>query len=195
MGELFPRVDFIVTNLPLSNRAVVRFYSKRGTAEQWIKEGKQAAHWTRLSCHRFRANEIRAASERARLQRRASLVAAGAPEAHRALVIDQSPAAPRQDRRALGETRALLLAVAGGEPPDPTPVRVDATTDLGALGADRLTGESRRGPSGQTAGRNAGEVFEKCSGVMSLPARSAVMGTPLPAHKPTAKIFGRRARC
>ena len=26
---------------------------------QWIKEGKQAAHWTRLSCHRFRANEVR----------------------------------------------------------------------------------------------------------------------------------------
>ena len=59
VGELFPRVGFIVTNLPLSNRAVVRFYNKRGTAEQWIKEGKQAAHWTRLSCHRFRANEVR----------------------------------------------------------------------------------------------------------------------------------------
>jgi Transposase DDE domain group 1 len=29
------------------------------TAEQWIKEGKQATHWTRLSCHRFRANEAR----------------------------------------------------------------------------------------------------------------------------------------
>src|SRR5207249_11662422 len=56
-GELFPRVGFIVTNLPLPNRAVV--CNKRGTAEQWIKEGKQAAHWTRLSCHRFRANEVR----------------------------------------------------------------------------------------------------------------------------------------
>ncbi len=32
---------------------------KRGTVEQWIKEGKQATHWTRLSCHRFRANEAR----------------------------------------------------------------------------------------------------------------------------------------
>ena len=59
VGELFPRVGFILTNLPLQNRAVVRFYNKRGTAEQWIKEGKQAAHWTRLSCHRFRANEVR----------------------------------------------------------------------------------------------------------------------------------------
>jgi hypothetical protein len=58
-GELFPRVGFIVTNLSLPSRAVVRFYNKRGPAEQWIKEGKQATHWTRLSCHRFRANEAR----------------------------------------------------------------------------------------------------------------------------------------
>jgi Transposase DDE domain group 1 len=47
-GESFPRVGFIVTNLPLPNRAVVRFYNRRGAAEHWIKEGKQAAHWTRL---------------------------------------------------------------------------------------------------------------------------------------------------
>ena len=58
-GELFPRVGFIVANLSLPSRAVVSFYNKRGTAEQWIKEGKQATHWTRLSCHRFRANETR----------------------------------------------------------------------------------------------------------------------------------------
>jgi len=31
-------------------RAVVHFYNQRGTAEQWIKEGKEATHWTRLSC-------------------------------------------------------------------------------------------------------------------------------------------------
>jgi Transposase DDE domain group 1 len=57
--ELFPRVGFIVTNMTLPSRSVVRFYNKRGTAEQWIKEGKQAAHCERLSCHRFRANEVR----------------------------------------------------------------------------------------------------------------------------------------
>jgi len=54
-----PRVGFIVTNLTLPSRAVVRFYNKRGTAEQWIKEGKQAVKMTRLSCHRFRSNEVR----------------------------------------------------------------------------------------------------------------------------------------
>jgi hypothetical protein len=37
-GELFPRVGFIVTNLPTESRAVVRFYNTRGTAEQWIRE-------------------------------------------------------------------------------------------------------------------------------------------------------------
>ena len=58
-GELFPRVGFIVTNLSAPNREVVRFYNKRGMAEQWIKEGKQAVAMTRLSCHRFRANEVR----------------------------------------------------------------------------------------------------------------------------------------
>ena len=47
--ELFPRVGFIVTNLTVPSRAVVRFYNKRGTAEQWIKEGKQAVKMTWLS--------------------------------------------------------------------------------------------------------------------------------------------------
>jgi hypothetical protein len=59
VGELFPRVGFIVTNLETDSRAVVRFYNKRGTAEQWIKEGKQAVKMRRLSCHRFRSNEVR----------------------------------------------------------------------------------------------------------------------------------------
>ena len=31
----------------------------RGTAEQWIKEGKHALNWTRLSCHKFVANQVR----------------------------------------------------------------------------------------------------------------------------------------
>lgn len=58
-GELFPRVGFIVTNLPMDPDWVVRFYNQRGTAEQHIKEGKYAFRWTRLSCRRFRDNEVR----------------------------------------------------------------------------------------------------------------------------------------
>ena len=58
-GELFPRVGFIVTNLSRTSEAVVRFYNGRGTAEQWIKEGKNAVKWTRLSCHDFVDNQVR----------------------------------------------------------------------------------------------------------------------------------------
>ena len=58
-GELFPRVGFIVTNLSRSDERVVKFYNGRGTAEQWIKEGKNAVKWTRLSCHDFVDNQVR----------------------------------------------------------------------------------------------------------------------------------------
>jgi len=58
-GELFPRVGFIVTNLRRPARQVVKFYNGRGTAEQWIKEGKNAVKWTRLSCHDFVDNQVR----------------------------------------------------------------------------------------------------------------------------------------
>jgi Transposase DDE domain group 1 len=58
-GELFPRVGFVVTNLKWHSKKVVRFYNKRGTAEQWIKEGKNAVNWTKLSCRRFKDNAAR----------------------------------------------------------------------------------------------------------------------------------------
>jgi hypothetical protein len=58
-GELYPRVGFIVTNLSRPAERVVAFYNRRGTAEQWIKEGKKAIKWTRLSCRKFRNNEVR----------------------------------------------------------------------------------------------------------------------------------------
>ncbi len=58
-GELFPRIGFIVTNLRWRAKNVVSFYNHRGTAEQWIKEGKYALHWTRLSCHDFVDNQVR----------------------------------------------------------------------------------------------------------------------------------------
>jgi hypothetical protein len=58
-SELFPRIGFIVTNLRWKSSNVVKFYNKRGTAEQWIKEGKYALKWTRLSCHDFLDNQVR----------------------------------------------------------------------------------------------------------------------------------------
>jgi hypothetical protein len=58
-GELFPRVGFIVTNLRWRSKKVVRFSNRRGMAEQWIKEGKNAVKWTKLSCRRFKDNAAR----------------------------------------------------------------------------------------------------------------------------------------
>ena len=58
-GELFPKVGFIVTNRSLPNDRVLAFYNGRGAAEQWIKEGKHALKWTRLSYMRFTANAVR----------------------------------------------------------------------------------------------------------------------------------------
>jgi hypothetical protein len=58
-GELYLRVGFIVTNLARSAEGVVSFYNRRGTCEQYIKEGKGAIKWTRLSCRTFVANAVR----------------------------------------------------------------------------------------------------------------------------------------
>jgi len=141
-GELFPRVGFIVTNLETDSRAVVRFYNKRGTAEQWIKEGKQAVKMTRLSCHLFRSNEVRLLL---------SLIAynlgnlwrgvpsgPGAAEADRRLVLGQLAAAVGEDRRAFDQARPVLLAASGGEPPDAAVVREHGVPDRSAAGAHRI---------------------------------------------------------
>jgi Transposase DDE domain group 1 len=58
-GELYRRVGFIVTNLARPAVRLVAFYNQRGTAEQWIKEGKGAIKWTRLSCRTFAADAVR----------------------------------------------------------------------------------------------------------------------------------------
>jgi hypothetical protein len=58
-GELYPCVDFILTNMARSAENVVAFYNRRGTCEQWIKEDKGAIKWRRLSCRSFAANAVR----------------------------------------------------------------------------------------------------------------------------------------
>jgi len=59
LRRALPRVGFIVTNLVRPAERVVAFYNQRGIAEQWIKEGKGAIKWTRLSCRTFAANAVR----------------------------------------------------------------------------------------------------------------------------------------
>jgi len=108
VGELFPRVGFIVTNLEIDSRAVVRFCNKRGTAEQWIKEGKQAVKMTRPSCHRFRSNEVRLwlsliAYYLGNLWRRL------AAQEDRELVADEFASTVGEDGRQAGQARSVLL--------------------------------------------------------------------------------------
>ena len=58
-GRTLSRVGFIVANMAHPPTNVVAFYNKRGTCEQWIKKGKGAIKWTRLSCRTFAANAVR----------------------------------------------------------------------------------------------------------------------------------------
>jgi len=45
--------------LPMEPDWIIRFYNQRGTAEQHIREGKQANNWTQLSCMGMAQNEVR----------------------------------------------------------------------------------------------------------------------------------------
>ena len=58
-GELYPRGGFIITNLARPADRVGTFHDQHGTCEQYIKEGKNAIKWTRLSCRTFAANAVR----------------------------------------------------------------------------------------------------------------------------------------
>lgn len=58
-GELFPRVNFVVTNSRLFAGKVVKVYNGRGDVENRIKEGKNTLRWDKTSCQRFEANQAR----------------------------------------------------------------------------------------------------------------------------------------
>jgi hypothetical protein len=160
-GELFPRVGFIVTNLETDSRAVVRFYNKRGTAEQWIKEGKQAVKTTRLSCHRFRSNEVRLwlsviAYNLGNLWRRVVL----------GLRVGKWSLTGLQQRLvktggAADQARPVLLVVAGGGTLDAAAVRGDAATGpRGRPGVASAGGIAGAKAAATKAGRSRFELLE-----------------------------------
>ena len=123
IGELFPRVGFTVTNLEMPSRAVVRFYNKRGTAEQWIKEGKQAVKNDTAFLSSFPLERCATGVEPAGLQLGEPVAAPGAATTNRELVADQFTATFGEDRRAIGEACALLLASPGGRASEPAAIR------------------------------------------------------------------------
>jgi hypothetical protein len=98
-GELCPRVGFIVTNMSRPAERVVAFYNKRGTAEQWIKEGKGAIKWTRLSCRTFAANAVRLQLHGLAYNLGNFPAHAGDTGADQGLVTDKCEGQADQDRR------------------------------------------------------------------------------------------------
>lgn len=136
--ELFPRVGFIATNRTLPNRAAVRLYNKRGTAEQGIKEGKQAVRMSRLSCHGFRSNDVRLSL---------SLIAYNLGNLWRRLAlpakIDSWPMTSLPQRlvktggRSVKHGRYCWLLLAEGAP-DAAIVREHDAADHGTAPADRV---------------------------------------------------------
>jgi len=59
VGELFPRVGFIVTNSNMEAQRVITVYNGRAEIENRIKEGKNTLRWDKTSCDRFAANQAR----------------------------------------------------------------------------------------------------------------------------------------
>jgi hypothetical protein len=59
VGELFPRVGFIVTNSSLAAHKVITICNGRAEIENRIKEGKNTLRRDKTSCHRFAANQAR----------------------------------------------------------------------------------------------------------------------------------------
>jgi len=129
--------------------APVEFYNKRGTAEQWIKAGKEAVKLTWLSCHRFRTNEVRLwlsviAYNPGNLWRRLGL-----PKRIDTWSLTSLQQRFDEDGRPAREARAVLLAVAGGRAPDTAAVRGGRAAACDAAGTRGVAARDRCGQRGR----------------------------------------------
>jgi hypothetical protein len=159
-GELFPRIGFVVTNLTLPSRAVVRFYNKRGYGRAVDQRGQAGGKDDAADLPPVPVERGVAVAERDRIQLGQPVAAAGAAEGNRNVVVDQLAAAAGEDRRPVGKACPLLLAVVGREPSDAAPVRKYAAADSGFAAAGRIGAAARRNQSGRRRGVEGG-VSEK----------------------------------
>ena len=104
-GELFPRVGFIVTNLSYPPKGIVRFYNGRGTAEQWIKEGKYAPELDPAFLPQVRGQPGETMAVRPDLQPGQLYEKAGVAGGYEALDSEQSSDQADQDGWATGTPR------------------------------------------------------------------------------------------
>ena len=154
-GELFPRVGFIVTNMSRPAERVVDFYNGRGTAEQWIKEGKDAIRWTRLSCRAFTAQRCAPPAPRARLQSRQFPAHVGHARADQALVADE----PEGEAVKIGARMVPMAATSSSSWPrwrSPDPVRRDPAADRPA--AAKAAAAPRMSIEAMNDGNSMGEM-------------------------------------
>ena len=167
----YPRVGFIVTNLKRPAERVSKFYNGRGTAEQWIREGKYALRWTRLSCHSFRHNAVRLQLHALAYNLANFLRSLALPQRGRAVVADDLAREAGQDRRPDRAPRPLrrLPAGRGGRAAgavrrDPAPDRPPARTARGGglTGADHgaagVEGRTMRRRSVEPAGSRRADL-------------------------------------
>ena len=98
---------------------MVKSYNGRGTAERWIKEGKNAVKWTRLSCHDFVDNQVRLSRCTSGSGLREKLIKIGAKVVtHTRYVVFQiaeaalgiMPARGRPDTRSAEQEECLLMS-------------------------------------------------------------------------------------
>ena len=86
---------------------IVAFYNQRGTCEQWIKEGKGAIKWTRLSCRTFAANAVRLQLHALAYNLGNFMRTLAMPKAAEPMVADQPAREADQDRRQGHQPRPL----------------------------------------------------------------------------------------
>ena len=138
-GELYPRVGFIVTNLARSAEGIVAFYNRRGTCEQYIKEGKNAIKWTRLSCRTFAANAVRLQLHALAYNLGNFMRTLAMPKTVESVVADQPAREADQNRREGRQSRPIRHVPARrgrGAAPD---VRRNPVADRPAAGTARAS--------------------------------------------------------
>src|SRR5262249_55441391 len=118
-------------------RGIVAFYNQRGTAEQWIKEGKGAIKWTRLSCRTFAANSVRLQLHAPGLQFGQLHAHPGDAEDGRAVVADQPAREADQDRCESGQPWPLCDLPDGRSRGAAADVRRHSVADRPAAGTAR----------------------------------------------------------
>jgi hypothetical protein len=122
---------------------VVAFYNKRGTCEQWIREGKGAIKWTRLTCWMFAANAVRLQLH-ALAYNRQFLAHARDVRADQRLASDEPEGEADQDRCEGGLPRSLRR-ISDGRGRHPTAVVPrDFAADCGTTAAATTSASVRR---------------------------------------------------